>query len=242
MPNQCTCRVCGTSFLVAKPSQAKKRQVCSRACANRLRNLISTCEHCGKSFPQRHRAGVAHRFCGQDCYIASRRVSRTCCDCGNPTTSYTASRCRACFTRHRVGKNRLGIPPPNPSGLCMCGCGQPAPIAKQSDSAKGELIDHPIRYISGHYGRLSVEYVEESRGYETPCWIWQGGRNNSGYGSKARGMAHRAYYEQEFGQVPEGWHLHHQCEVRECVNPSHLVPLTVEEHNRLHRCTSSAGK
>jgi hypothetical protein len=39
---------------------------------------------------------------------------------------------------------------PNPSGLCMCGCGQPAPIARQGDTARGLVRGKPGRYIRGH--------------------------------------------------------------------------------------------
>jgi hypothetical protein len=38
----------------------------------------------------------------------------------------------------------------NPSGLCMCGCGQPAPLAKQTHRAHGYVKGEPIRYINGH--------------------------------------------------------------------------------------------
>ncbi len=39
---------------------------------------------------------------------------------------------------------------PNPSGLCMCGCGQPTPLAKQSDVRKGWVKGKPTRYAYGH--------------------------------------------------------------------------------------------
>lgn len=66
-----------------------------------------------------------------------------------------------------------------PKGLCQCGCGQAAPIAKGSDKARGYVKGQPMRYKRGHrlapraarppvvfvgerYGRLVV--VAESSG------------------------------------------------------------------------------
>lgn len=40
---------------------------------------------------------------------------------------------------------------PNPSGLCQCGCGKRAPIAKRSNSDKGHVIGKPVRFIVGHH-------------------------------------------------------------------------------------------
>ncbi len=42
------------------------------------------------------------------------------------------------------------LKPPNPSALCMCGCGKPAPISKQTNRAKGLVAGHHTRYIPGH--------------------------------------------------------------------------------------------
>ena len=39
---------------------------------------------------------------------------------------------------------------PNPSGLCMCGCGRPAPIAKKTNATLGHVKGQPVRFIPGH--------------------------------------------------------------------------------------------
>lgn len=39
-----------------------------------------------------------------------------------------------------------------PYGQCQCGCGQNAPIARQTDSAFGYLREHPTRFGHGHWG------------------------------------------------------------------------------------------
>jgi Holliday junction resolvase len=76
------------------------------------------------------------------------------------------------------------------------------------------------------------DYIEDPA---TGCWLWQKGTVD-GYGRCRRGdqivMAHRWYYEQAQGPIPEGLELDHLCRVRACVNPDHLEPVTREENIR----------
>jgi hypothetical protein len=133
-------------------------------------------------------------------------------------------------------------------GLCQCGCGQPAPIAARTVRSRGRIKGQPLRYIQGHNNvgmdrskpRKSVRYVEEDRGYTSPCWIWQlKTMKKTGYGTLGiKGkhyLAHRVYYEQARGPIPEGMQLDHLCRVRECVNPDHLEPVTPQENTRRSR-------
>ncbi len=45
-------------------------------------------------------------------------------------------------------------------------------------------------------------------------------------------LAHRAMYEQEVGPIPEGLTIDHLCNVKPCVNPSHLEAVTFQENIR----------
>jgi hypothetical protein len=130
----------------------------------------------------------------------------------------------------------IQIPPPNPSGLCFCGCGQQAPIATQSNFVLGIVKDQPMRFVHNHHTRKYVRYLIEDRGYKTPCWIWQLGLSEDGYGELTEGginkAAHRAYYERHIGPIPDGLILDHLCRVRCCVNPDHLEPVTSRENTR----------
>ena len=130
----------------------------------------------------------------------------------------------------------IQIPPPNPSGLCFCGCGQQAPIATQSNFVLGILKDHPMRFVHNHHTRKWVRYLVEDRGYKTPCWIWQLATDEDGYGKTTLNgvpqMAHRVYYERYVGPIPNGLLLDHLCRVRCCVNPEHLEPVDTLENTR----------
>lgn len=69
------------------------------------------------------------------------------------------------------------------------------------------------------------------------CWEWMGYRSATGYGQLFwkgfQPLAHRFVFE-AMTREDAGEHLHHECRVRECVNPNHLTPVTAEEHAQLH--------
>lgn len=122
---------------------------------------------------------------------------------------------------------------PNPSALCMCGCGEPAPIAKWGRKSTGYVKRKPLRYIFGHHNRKSaIQYRVDT---ETGCWIWQRA-TTKGYGVMyANGKtcyAHRVFYEREVGEIPDGLCVDHLCGNPLCVNPEHLEPVTHAENTR----------
>jgi hypothetical protein len=110
--------------------------------------------------------------------------------------------------------------------ICACGCGAATKLGN--------------RFVHGHNRRgdiKPVRYVEEDRGYLTPCWIWQLSVTRAGYGSiggsrEGTKLAHRVYYEQAHGPVPEGLELDHLCRVPVCCNPDHLEAVTHAENVR----------
>lgn len=73
---------------------------------------------------------------------------------------------------------------------------------------------------------ITTRYEVDANG----CWIWTGSKSKQGYGRiKWRGKgytAHRAMYEHLVGEIPEGLVLDHTCNVKSCVNPDHLDPVT----------------
>ena len=81
------------------------------------------------------------------------------------------------------------------------------------------------------------------------CWLWNGHINNSGYARfNGKNMpdryAHRAMFYWANGYLPERPNVvGHLCEVRNCVNPDHLVEQTQQENvkqysDRVTHCPS----
>jgi hypothetical protein len=116
------------------------------------------------------------------------------------------------------------------SGLCECGCGEATTIAQRTDHKRGWVKGKPIRFRKGHNHRKGFKWAACSTGYGTPCWIWQGAKTRNGYGvttvSGTSTLAHRAFYMMFVGPIPPGLQLDHLCQVRPCVNPEHLEPVT----------------
>lgn len=137
--------------------------------------------------------------------------------------------------------------PERGEGLCECGCGEPAPIAKRTDRSRGWIKGQPLRFIHGHnsFGvnrstpRIKERWKVEDRGFSSPCWIWLLKTNRTGYGyESANGkdhLAHRRAYEKANGPIADGLHLDHLCRQRLCVNPDHLEPVTAFENTRRGR-------
>lgn len=67
------------------------------------------------------------------------------------------------------------------------------------------------------------------------CWRFAGSKVR-GYGQfRYEGrlhLAHRVAYQLLVGPIPEGLQLDHLCRVRDCINPSHLEPVTHAENVR----------
>lgn len=65
-------------------------------------------------------------------------------------------------------------------GLCECGCGEPAPIAKRTDSIKGWKKGQPIRFIKGHQSRGRI-HSKETRKKMSKNHARISGKNHSRY-------------------------------------------------------------
>lgn len=69
---------------------------------------------------------------------------------------------------------------------------------------------------------------------KTGCWIWQGSKNEDGYGRKRyKGRTtyvHRVFYEVFVGKIPKGMCVLHRCDTPACCNPSHLFIGTQKDN------------
>ncbi len=72
-------------------------------------------------------------------------MARFCkCGCGFP--------CKGNYILgHHWKAKRDKLEPPNPSGLCMCGCGGVTPVADRTSKKLGHLKDEHVMHIYGHH-------------------------------------------------------------------------------------------
>lgn len=139
------------------------------------------------------------------------------------------------------------MPDPNPSELCLCGCGQKTPIAKLSNKRRGQVKDRPIKYVHGHHRRGRT-------GQNAPGW--KGGRISDGRGYVKilipdHPEADRDGYVREHRYVWEianarrlnpGEVVHHINGIKNDNRIENLVMLTRGEHQREHNLAESRIK
>jgi hypothetical protein len=67
------------------------------------------------------------------------------------------------------------------------------------------------------------------------CWLWNGYINKYGYGHVGQNgrprRVHIVSWEWHNGRkVKDGFHIHHICKNKLCVNPNHLEELSANDH------------
>lgn len=124
-------------------------------------------------------------------------------------------------------------------GVCACGCGAPAPIARRTSAKGGVVRGQRLRFVSGHNKRRAPDlsrFLPVEHGFRTPCWDWTGPKTRKGYGRIQVGgvhrQAHAVAYEATRGPIPAGFVLDHLCRNRGCIRPDHLEAVPVAVNTR----------
>lgn len=90
--------------------------------------------------------------------------------------------------------------------------------------------------------RFEIKIKPTQIDYVTPCWLWDGGTHDKGYGRFWLGLkdnkriwayAHRISFEHWIGMPPIGYIVDHKCNHKLCCNPTHLWPETNNNNLRL---------
>lgn len=127
--------------------------------------------------------------------------------------------------------------PPNPSGLCLCGCGRQTGLARITSYDRGQLAGHPVRYVRGH--------APKPRGEQHH--LWKGGRifwrgyvllympNDPRANGKGYIFEHRIVWEDANGRpLRPDEDVHHINGIKNDNRPDNLVALTRSNHMKSH--------
>ena len=95
------------------------------------------------------------------------------------------------------------------------------------------MCERHYRRLMSRGGDVSSPRIDNLAHYEVDggCWRWMGAFWRNGYGKTSTvihgtRLAHRAFFQEHRGPIPEGLDLDHLCRNRWCVNPSHLDPTS----------------
>lgn len=117
-------------------------------------------------------------------------------------------------------------------------------VARQPQTRKADVQENHTQLVlpraNVKYGdtRLPNRFWSKTQPDPSGCWVWMAAHYRSGYARFAwlgqSRPAHRVVFAELVAPIPEGYHVHHQCRVKNCVNPAHLFALHPVEHRAEH--------
>lgn len=118
-------------------------------------------------------------------------------------------------------------------------------IAKIAECSASTVVNWVKKHNISPHSQLKLEidncfWSKVHKGGSNKCWEWQASKSIYGYGqiqiNKKRRPAHTISWELYNGRkIRSGYHIHHICENKCCVNPAHLIEITNGEHKTLHQ-------
>lgn len=90
--------------------------------------------------------------------------------------------------------------------------------------------EQAIRQINAHHNAYKRYMISKD-----DCWLYAKSITPNGYGTINNQFVHRIMYENFVGKIPKNLQIDHLCEVKRCINPSHLEVVTRLENMRRYR-------
>lgn len=135
-----------------------------------------------------------------------------------------------CDIRHCVRHLEIGTQDENVADMMARGRYKNAPYKRVEPMGKPTLAE------------LFWAKVEKSEG----CWLWRGTVTAKGYGqvrvNNRLRSAHRVAWELEHGEIPDGLHVLHECDVRNCVRHIYLGTNAQNVADKVARGRTTKGR